>query len=209
MAGVAGYKTTVKIMGTATAMTNEAMSTHTTVANTFRVTDPTKRIFQRGGSYTVKVGTTTVAGANVTNIDYINGRVTLNFAPIGSVNITGNYLPVASVAGANSYTMAISNELGDDTDYSSQGYRSRKPLLKDVTVTVARWDNVDVALSNLIVNDTLTVLEINPGNQGAIAKGYFRCETDNRSGGVDSFEQSDMSFVLDGDENGSFSFEDQ
>ena len=195
---VAGYATTVRKSGTATSMTSQAMSTNSTVANTYQINSTARRVWSRSHTLTFRKGGTTLPASAVTP-DYLFGKVVISSTLAGSMTVSGTYLPMAAVAGGNSYSLTMSQELLDDTDFSSTGWTSRIGGLLDVSLTVNRWDNVDLDFYNLIDSGNPVVVDIRPGGSGSSisGRGYFLIESENRSGDVSGLEGADVSFQLD------------
>jgi len=204
MAGTPAYTTTVKMTGTATSMSSEAMSTNSTVSNTYQVTDATKRILARAVSVVFSEASTAstsgranIPASDITSIDYLFGKVTFASTQAEPIKVTASYLPAAVVAGGHSYSMTMNAELPDDTDFSTTGWRSRTPGLKDVGLSISRFDSVDLNFHNLINSGSPAVVEIRPGGTGDAARGYFLIESEGRSGDVSALEVSELSFQLD------------
>jgi hypothetical protein len=200
----AGYLTTVKKSGTPTAMTAEACTTNSTVANTYRISDATKRVWDRTTVLTALDDGTTVASTQYT-VDFLFGSVTFTSTQDEPVTVTGTYMPMTNVAGANSYTLSASRELVDDTDFSSTGWRSKAVAIKDVSLSITRWADVDADFWELI-NDVnaVSMVEIKPGSGTLAARGFFMVSSDARSGDVATLETADVTFELDSSTAASF-----
>jgi len=213
MPAIAGYLTTLKVTGTTTTMSSEAMSTNSTVANTYKIDAAAKAIWGRDLSFTFYEATTTagrvaVAASAISSIDYLFGKVTFGSTRAEPVTVSGGYLPATNAAGANTYNMVQSGEMLDDTDFTSTGWRSRVRGLKDVSLTVSRWDSIDLDYYNLIDSGAAVVMEVRPGGTGSsvAARGFYKIESDAHSGDVASLEASELSFMLDGSTADDFSW---
>ena len=207
MAGVASYRTVIKKSGTATVMTSEGASTSSTVANTYQINSTAKRIWDRTASFTFRKAGSTVALSDISKVDYLFGKVTFATPSTGAVTITGTYLPVSAIAGAHAYTLNVTRELLDDTDFTSTGWRSRQSGLLDAALTVTRYDAIELEFTNMINTGNPVVVEVRSGGGANLsARGFFVLEHDNRSGDVSALETADLSFMLDGDSKAAFSF---
>ena len=195
MAGQAGYLTTIKKSGTATGMTAEACTTNSTVANTYKINDATKRVWDRTTVLTALDGGTTIAASSVT-VDYLFGKVLISTAPAGAVTVTGTYFPMTNIAGANSYTLSQSRELVDNTDFSSTGWRSKLTAIADVSLSITRWADVDVDFFAILNSPTPVVVEVRPGSGTLAGRGFFLMSGDVRSGDVAGVESADITFDL-------------
>ena len=120
---IVGYNASVSVTGTPTAMTAEAMTTNSTVANTYKITSGTKNIWDRTAavSFASSTGALTTATVVSITVDYLFGKVTLGAAVTPPVTVTGTYLPTAVAAGAHSFSLDLGRELLDDTDFTSTG----------------------------------------------------------------------------------------
>lgn len=201
--GLAGYRTVIKLTGTATAMTSESMTTDgSAVLRRYKIDTSSKQIWNRSASFTFIDGGastgSTLTSTQITTIDYLFGRATLSTAPTGAVTVTGQYLPASNVAGAYSYSLTQTREMLDDTDYTSTGHRSRKPGLFDTNITVSRWDSVDLTYYNDLIGASAVVVEVRPGGSTTdVGRGYFLVESENHSGDVGGLESADISLQLD------------
>jgi len=203
--GVASYKTVVRKGGTVTVMTSEAMTTNSTVANTFRITDGTKRVWARTVALTFRTAGTTVSSTAVTSTDKLFGTVVFNSSAVAApITVAGSYIPLAIVAGGNSYSINQSAEMLDDTDFSSTNYRTRAVGLKDVSVAIGKFDSLESDFFPLINSGNSVVIDIQPGGVGSIGRGWFLVESQGRAGDVGGLEAADLSFQLDEDPNAAF-----
>lgn len=203
MAVKPSYLTSVKLAGTSTTLTSEPCSSYSTAARTYRVTNAAKRLFDRTQAFTFKKGATTVVP---TSIDYMFGVVqlsTANTATTGTLKATGKYIPLVDIAGANAYTLALGRTLLEDTTFASTGWKSRIPGLLDASGTISRFDNLDLTFINLINSNAQTVVEIQPGGAGgAVYRGWFILEKDDRSGDVSALEKGEVSMQIVTPDNG-------
>lgn len=200
--GSPGWRATVKRSGTSTQFTDEAASLVS--GKTYQIDDETKQVWDREQPVTVKDDGVVVDSSNIEFIDYLFGKVTFasGYTVQGAVTISGNYLPMQSVAGANSYTLNQTAEILDDTDFDTAkntGYRSRIYGLQDVSATISRWDDLSDYFKTVIDNGEVVVLEIRPGEGMEFFRGYMVVESSNRSGDVAALESEELSFQLDGD----------
>jgi len=213
MSGTPGFLTKVNITGTATAMTSQAMSTHSTVANTYRINSTARRVWNRDANLTFyeNSGSSAVAAipaSQIASINYLFGKVTFNATQIEPVSVSGQYLPLTAVAGGNSYQLSISREMLDDTDYSTSGWRTRQQTFTDVSLTIGRFDNVDLSLHNRLVSGQSLVAEVRPGGSTSlVARGFFIVESESRAGDVGGLETGDVVLQIDSTSEGNFGFD--
>lgn len=216
--GIASYTTRLRVSGTPTAMTNEVMnnvdgggssSTH------WEIDAAARSVWDRGATlnFVSDVGgtNTAISSTAVADINYLFGRVKFKSAQT-DVGVSGNYLPMADVAGANSYTLTMETDALDDTDYSSTGFRSRNMGIHNASVSVTRWDNVDTSIADALLDTTVQpvmVLDVQPGGPGNPSARMFVVPTsDSRSGDVGSLESVDTNFELTGNTYGAFAWSD-
>jgi hypothetical protein len=204
MASKAGYLTEVKIGGTATLLTSEAMSTYSSVANTFRVTNAAKRVLDPATAVVFNDDSGLISAAAISKLDRLFSVVTFTSAPHGDVRVSGKYIPVSRIGGANKYALNMSMVMLDDTDFSSTGDRSRSVGLFDVQVTVSRFDPNDQVIYAKMAGRSAVLLDIQPGGPGgALYRGWFQTETNNKSEEVAAIESAELTFQM-ADAPGSF-----
>ncbi len=218
--GVAGYNAVLKRSGFETSFVEEAMSTvvGSTEVKTkhWKIDDTTKDVFVR----TVVVGfgettASTISSTDISNIDYLFGKVIFK-STHPTVLVTGSYFPLANIAGANAYTLTQQNDVLDDTDFTSTGFRSKVMGLQTVDLSVTRWDSLDLEFVHDIFGTSTgraaripLVAEIQPGGgSNPVGRGYFVMESENRSADVSGLESADVSIVLDGSSKAAFSWSD-
>ncbi len=216
--GTAGYLTTVKLGGTPTAITDEP-TTKVTANTVYQITDAAKRILDRTTAVTVKVdpdgagaAPAAVADPSTYSIDYPFGKITFKTDQGASavVTVSGKYIPITAVAGANRYALNQSSTVLDDTDYptaqANGGYRSRLLGLHDVNLTLGRFADTSKAFSDALKNRTPLLMEVRPGGAGDYFRGWMVVESDNASGDIDALEAEEISFQLDGDAKAAFNW---
>ena len=210
----AAYLTKVNISGTPTGMVNQAMSVYTTVANTYRVTDAARRVWDRAVTPVFKGGSTSstaaISSTAITSVSYLFGTVRFNGAQTTPITVTGNFLPIAKLIGAHAYTLTLSRELLDDTEFDSTGWRSRTLGLFDASLTATRWNTIGQTMDvfDILQEGKKVVLEVNPGGTTSrTARGFFVIESENLSGDVAALEQAEFTFQIDADEKAAFEWD--
>jgi hypothetical protein len=120
---IPGYLTTVKVTGTTTAMTDEAMSLVS--GKTYRITNAAKRVIDASyGTLTVKDnGVTINPSSSPYTVDFLLGKVTLNagYTVNGAITITGKYLPLLPVLFCRSASFKRIFDALDDTAFDHAG----------------------------------------------------------------------------------------
>lgn len=214
---VAGYHTNIKVTGTPTASTGNAMTlSGPSTAQVATINSTTRDIWDRTLTPSFFANGSSVPSSAITSINYLFGKVTFNSTQAAPVTVDVTYLPRSNVGGANSYTLTQSADMLDDTDFSSTGFRSRFPGLFDVSVSVARWDSLELDFVHRLMGQstvdpigTPVVVEVNPGGSSLFGRGYFIVEAENKSADVSAIESADLSFQIDGDPNAAFRWNDQ
>lgn len=209
--GSPGWRATVKRSGTSTEFTDETASLVS--GQTYQIDDEAKQVWDRSKPIIVKDDDEEVNPANIAHIDYLFGKVTFvpGYTVTGPVTISGHYLPMQHVAGANSYTLNQTIDVLDDTDFEhaqSTGYRSRTYGLHDISLSLSRWDDMSKDFVFAAEAGEVVVVEVKPGDGTRKFRGFMLVESANRSGDVSSLESEELSFQLDGDGVGkSFSWD--
>lgn len=202
MASGPGYRTTFKLAGTPVQENNMAMSTYSTVARTFRVTNSAKCIISRDASFQFKGNGTNITTAKISSFNWLFGTVTFTSAPATPVTVSATYVPVTAVAGAHKYDLSVTRELLEDTDYTSTGWRTRTPGLIDIRLTVSRFHKADLTFYDVFRNAESVVVEINHGGQNTLARGWFIAESNSPNGDVGGLENDDLTLMIDSSEYG-------
>lgn len=201
--GVATYTTTIKKSGTSTSMTGEA--TTLISGTTYGIDDAIKDLFDRDQTFVVKDGGTPIATTDYT-IDYLRGRVTLDSAPGGAVTIDGYYLPLATLAGANTYDLTVTPAILDTTDIADSGWMTNKQGLIDVAFSASRFDDLTTDYRDHLVDGDTVVIEIISGGGAEIIRGWFNVSGVAGAGDLEGLEEQNLSFELNGDSETSFSW---
>lgn len=198
--GFAGYKAALKEVGTGTATTGEAMSLES--GQIYAIDDTTKQIWDRNSAITVYDGTTDVTN-EVEWYDYLFGRVKFldTYTVVGSITIDVTYFPTATLGRGNSYTLTMTSNMIDNSDFPSTqangGYRTFEAGLRTVELELGGiFDAAVDAHAKLKARGTI-IIEVDPAGDGeSIARGFFRMITANQSGDVGALEESTLNFTL-------------
>ena len=199
--GQVAYNAVVKAAGTSTPFLDAA--TTNTSGTTYQITDATKRTLDRDSSVLVEVAGVIVE-ADTYEVNYFTGTVTFNNAPAGAVTITASYFPMVTIVGANQYSVELMGDVLDDTSFNTNGFRSRKYGLTDVSVSISSFDDLEKVYKEKLVNRQTCLLEITPGGKMETIMGWFIIETASSEGEVSALEMESLSFQLDGDIKSSF-----
>ena len=206
---------TVRILksGTSTAFTNEPMTNVGT--NTYQITDTTKQIWDRNvtPSFTEDDGAggrLSIPASDVQSIDYLRGTVVFTRAVTEPIQVSGNYMPMARVAGAHEFTIDLGGNVLDATEFddpTDPKWRKRIYGLPDATVSLTRFiDAVDDFIS-VMNNGSRVVIDIQfDKNTQAGIRGWFVVASDNTVSSVDDLEKAEITFNLDGDRNSALSW---
>jgi len=159
----AGYLSTIYKPGTPTTMTAEA--TTLVSGKTYRITDKAKRVIDPATAVVVDDTGSPVAASDILDIDYLFGKVTFvgSYTPSGAITFDADYLPLAAIACARSFTFGASADIADDTCFNLTAVRSKKALLKDCTVGFAQLDDATPEFDTAFLAGTPLILVIGPG----------------------------------------------
>ena len=215
----AAYRTLVGIPGTVTALSNEPC---TYVGGCdFRITDATRRLLDRDTTVVVRSATTrsgaktVVNSANVT-VNFAGGVVTLrggSYTASSCANLflffTGGFIPFTNVGGANNYSVEMSAEVLEDTNFEAAnangGYRTRLTGLQDVSISVSAYSPLNKAFATRLQERQNVIVNVLVGQKERIT-GRFVVESVSQSGEVGGLETEDISFQLNDDLTGKFSW---
>jgi hypothetical protein len=170
MPSIPGRLGLVKIGGTPTAFTDEAVNVLTTNKK-YQIANTSKRIWSPTATITVKAaGVAVDPVADPYAINRLTGIVTFtNVSARGTVTISGTYLPMSTVAKSKSVTFDHGNEVLDDTTFDSNGYEENIPGIHSIGVSLGRnWEATYAAVfKTAILSGTLLVLEVYHDRNGS------------------------------------------
>jgi len=198
--GFAGYVAKVLKAGSATAMTGEAMALVS--GKTYRITNPVKRIMDANDTFIVLDGVTDVTD-EVESYNYLFGEITFlsSYTVVGSITITGDYLPTTALGKANAYTLTQTAEAIETSDFATvqanDGTRTFIPGLRTVALELTGFYDVTSGFRDALKDRDLLILEVNPDGTGkSLARGYFKLSNQSQSGEVGALEEEKVSFSL-------------
>jgi hypothetical protein len=199
--GFAGYVATLKISGTPTTMTGEACSLVS--GKTYKITAATKNIIDPNSPVTVLDNAVAVSPSNIDNIDYLWGQVTFvsSYTPAGPITITGKYLPSTTIARANGFTLTMTQDAIDDTDFdnaqASNGHRAYIGGLRTVSLALNGIFSGSNNWRTLLEGRSLVVIELCPDGGGlSVARGFYKTTQVTQSGNVGAQEAATATFPL-------------
>lgn len=216
----AAYRTLVGIPGTATAIT-DAPTTYLGACR-FRITDASKRLLDSDTAVVVKFAATrggakhAIDAENVA-VNYAGGIVTVlpdsgfdeSACASAFIFVSGKYIPFTHIGGANNYSLEMSTEVLEDTNFeaanANDGYRTRLTGLIDVSVSVSAYSPLNKAFMTRLQERQNVVLSIRVGNAEHIT-GRFVVESVSSAGEVGGIETEDISFQLSDDVSRRFSW---
>jgi hypothetical protein len=162
MPSTAGRLGLVKIGGTPTAFTDEAV-TALTANKKYQITNTAKQVWSPTATITVKDGGVAVDPvADPYVINRLTGVVTFTSTTARTVTISGTYLPMTTILKSKSITYTHGNELLDDTTFDSGGYDESIPGIKSISASLGRnWESTYSAqFKAAILNGTVLVIQI-------------------------------------------------
>lgn len=201
-----GYKVLIKKGGTPTTITDEP---GVVVSGAIvHVTDAAKRVLSEGTTVSVTDGG---SPTTISSINYATGRITLSTPPSSTILVTGKYIPMAVIAEANKYSLAIKSAVLDATDFATAqgngGTRIHKPGIIDISGTLGKlWTSADGTLEALVIAGTALFIEISPMNGDLITRGWYTFGQDTIEGAVNGLEMETLNFSLTGGNLTNFGF---
>ena len=204
--GQPAYKTVLKIGGTSTKFVGE---TATSIGgNKFQIKDISKQILDRNVAPVVKVDNKFVTPSDYT-VDYLFGIITFNTEQKGVVTINGNFIPTISIAGANQYSVDITGDILENTNFEdvikNGGYKTKQYGMLDIAVSVSRFDDTKKTFKTKLQDREVVLLEIKPNDVETI-RGWFVVEKAGSQGENNALEAESLSFQLDGNNTSAFSW---
>lgn len=135
MAALAGRLCTIKVGGTSTAMTDEACSGSGTA---YQITSTSKRCVDPGVAVTVKVNNVALADADFT-MNHATGQIVLASSTTQAVTVTGNYIPLVTVAEARSASITLPTNVMADVTRVGDASRRMLAVAQKCEVTLEHF----------------------------------------------------------------------
>jgi len=144
-----------------------------------------------------------IPATDIAGIDYLTGTITFSagYTVVAPVTIDGAFLPATQVVAANTFTLTMTAQTVDKTDFVSaqgnNGFKSVDYGLRTVALSLSGFHSSTTGYFGLIVARTLVVIKIQPaGTDDAVAIGFFKPKQKQQQGNVGALEQDDMEFSL-------------
>ncbi len=198
---IASYKTVLNAISDIDSFTDEPMTAVTGDDKIHFITDRTKSRWDPETIPTFKADGVDVDEADIEHVDMLFGIVIFTVDKV-NVTVSGEYVSVLPVVYANSYTLNTNTTVLDKTGFKeakdNDGYRLRKTGLLEASMNISGFHDMteDFAteFDELIASRKPFFIEVIPGGDYQRFRGWFVCETDNLSGGVDDLEGQELSF---------------
>lgn len=187
----AGKNALVKASGSSIAFTDEA--TNTNDDQTYQIADTTKQVWDRTATITVKDGGSPTTESFTLN--RLNGTVTFDTVDsTRTITLDGEYLPMTKVAEAFDFTLSISANNGDISEFEDD-FMNRIQLLKDVTGDLTRWKSSSSLFFDNLNNGTIFVLEFTVDNtQNPEFRAWVLLSTEDINTSVDEVVEEPIEF---------------
>jgi hypothetical protein len=160
---IAGRKALVKMSGTPTSFTDQAVNVITT-NKIYQIASTTRRVWSPTATITVKAGGVAVdAGADPYAINRLTGVVTFtNVSARGTVTISGTYLPMTTIAQTKAVDYSTDRPSLDATTFDSGNWMEVIGGIGGTTVTLSRnWESVYGALlKSALESGSVLVIQI-------------------------------------------------
>ena len=177
--GKAGYKSSIEKTGTSTAFTGESLSQVGT-SKTYRIDDESKSVWDWNSTITIDDSGSTVADADIAEIDYMQGSVTFedSYIVTGPVTADGSYFPRNSFGRANSFSLTQSADTTDTTDFETAqangGFNTMRPTLLTSDLELTSFYRASSDFWDILKNRDQFVINIDPeGNGNSTARGFY------------------------------------
>lgn len=204
--GFSGYLAEIKQKGSSTALSGtETFSLVSGTTATYQIDDVPKEIWDRDVQIDFEDDAVPIPEADIVNVDYLFGRVTLVAPASGAVTTApgnvGAYFPTIAIGKANTYSMTMTAESIDETDFTTaqgnSGTKIFKPGLRSVALELGGiFDSTENSKIDLRTR-TEVIIEIDPAGDGSsIARGFFKLATTGQSGAVGALEEETVNYAL-------------
>lgn len=188
--GLVGYKTVVKKSGTGVSTTGLAMGLVSGLI--YKTTDATKNLWDRNTPAVIYDNGVAVDSADIELIDYMFGVVKFvtGYTVSGAITADVKYLPSTVVAARTGYSLTQNANVTETNYYeavqSNGGYKTYEYGRRSVSLTLDGFYDDASDNFSLFTSDNPLVVEINVGNAGAIARGWFYVTGDSNTADGDN-----------------------
>jgi len=194
---VSGKSAKIKKSGVATSVTDEAMSN--TAGNTFQIDNLARQVFDKTSEPTFYEDSVEIATSDISSINYLYGKVTFSTAKSGDITADITYMPMSNVAMAKSFTMNKTQQIFEASTFDyDHNYITKKCGLKDVVITISRFDDNTRVYSGVLEAGTPVVLELAPDTNKSY-RGWFLLDTEGIEVDLNALNEGSLNFTLAGD----------
>ena len=197
MTGTVGYQAKFRKSGTSTSFTGETMTVVT--GNTYQIDTESKQVWNRLSTFTFYEDSVEISSSDISSIDYLFGKVTFSTSKTGSITVDGDYLPTALIAGGYEATMNRTNQLFTSTDQSNVGFETKELGIKDVNITVSRFDDLSGDFVTILNSGTPIVVEFAPVST-KVYRGWFILSGKDQNLDINALIEDTLTFDLSGDD---------
>ena len=197
MTGTVGYQAKFRKSGTSTSFTGESMTVVT--GNTYQIDTDSKQVWNRLSTFTFYEDSVEISSSDISSIDYLFGKVTFSTSKTGSITVDGDYLPTALIAGGYEATMNRTNQLFTSTDQSNAGFETKETGIKDVNITVSRFDDLSGDFVTILNSGNPIVVEFAPVST-KVYRGWFILSGKDQTIDVNALIEDTLTFDLSGDD---------
>lgn len=199
MPSTAGRFALVKIGGTPTSFTAEAVTVLTTNKK-YQITSATKRVWSPTATITVLAAAVAVDPvADPYVINRLTGVITFdNISARGTVTVTGTYLPMTTIAKSKSVMYEIDNAVLDDTTFDSAGWTENIYGILSARVTLGRnWESVygTILRDHMVAGDLIVIQIFSKSTVAADILVWCRATKETQEAAVTSIISDSLEFV--------------
>jgi hypothetical protein len=206
MAAKAGRLCRVKASGAATAFTAEACTATANIS--YQITNTAKRVWDRATDVTVlNSGTPVDPVADPYTLNRLTGTVLFATATPRTIMVTGDYLPVSTIAEAKSFTFGGAANTVEDTAFGDTDI-TREVVTRDCSGSISAWRSSDTTFLDALVAAVPVVLEFSTdGGSTIIARAWALLNKLDVSGARTTLQEDAVAFEGAADDDGrSFAF---
>jgi hypothetical protein len=167
--------------------------------NTYQIDTDSKQVWNRLSTFTFYEDSVEISSSDISSIDYLFGKVTFSTSKTGSITVDGDYLPTSLIAGGYEATMNRTNQLFTSTDQSNAGFETKETGIKDVNITVSRFDDLSGDFVTILNSGTPIVVEFAPVST-KVYRGWFILSGKDQTIDVNALIEDTLTFDLSGDD---------
>jgi len=173
----AAFASALRVAGDSVPFTDEPTD-ELVAGEVYQIADEAMRVLNPSEPVVVAVGGIDADPADYV-VDYLFGRITFIDDPGDDVTVSGEYLELDESVSAREFSISISGELADATEFSPDGYVQRQATISDASGSITSLTPVlgGTSIYEARADGRPILLEVNVGGTGELFRAWVLIES--------------------------------